>query len=86
MEKILIENQTNTGGSAYVKVVFDENDKITKIIAESIGDGWCGFSVNNPTFELSYGHNEYKELIIDGDYYLVDGDLPENFLSITLWQ
>lgn len=83
-EVTIAQSTTSTGGTASVRLLVDENDKVVKIIGESNGDAWIGGVCDNPIYTLKYGYNDYKEVEVIGDYNLEE--LPDNFLSITLWQ
>lgn len=81
--EIVLAQSTNGDNHAVVKAVCDGNEKILKIIAESIGEAWCGFGASG-TYTLTYGFDDYQELDLSSEeYYLIDGGIPEGLVKVT---
>lgn len=81
--EIILAQSRNGDNYATIKAVCDENNKILKIIAESVGESWCGFG-SNGTYTLTYGFNDYKEIdISSGNHYLTDDGFPSELVKIT---
>lgn len=81
--EIILAQSTNGESHAVVKAVCDENEKILKITAESVGEAWCRFGTSG-NYTITYGFNDYQEIdISSGNHYLVDGEIPEGLVKVT---
>ena len=85
MEKIIAKCNE---GDAHAEVIiqYNEDGKITKIIGQSFGNTWCGFGEGETDYTLEYGFDDYVEIPVTGEHYLVEGKLPEGFLKVWLYQ
>lgn len=81
-ELVLAQSTSSSGGTSRVLALYNDDGKITKFIAESDGNAWCGFSSDNSVYELSYKFNERVEIRVNDDYYVTEGQVPDNLLSV----